>query len=62
MFWDNVVGHAFGYYNYGSEHALTDALPSRDVAAAFICGYVRMAFKSGILYTTGENGEGFICL
>ena len=56
MFWDNVVGHAFGYYNYGS------ALPSRDAAAAFICGYVRMAFKSGILYTTGENGEGFICL
>ena len=62
MFWDNVVGHAFGYYNYGSEHGLTDALPSRDAAAAFICGYVRMAFKSGILYTTGENGEGFICL
>ena len=33
MFWDNVVGHAFGYYNYGSEHGLTDALPSRDAAA-----------------------------
>ena len=60
MFWDNVVGHAFGYYNYGSQHGLIDVLPSRDAVAAFICGYVRMAFKSGILYTTGENGEKFI--
>ena len=25
-----------------------------------ICGYVRMALKAGMLYTTGEKQEGFI--
>ncbi len=54
------IGHAFGYYDYGTEHRLIDAFPSRDAAAAFICGYVRMALQSGMLYTTGENGEGYI--
>ena len=54
------IGYAFGYYDYGDEHGLIDAFPSRDAAAAFICGYVRMALKSGMLYTTGENGEGYI--
>ena len=54
------IGHAFGYYDYGAEHGLIDAFPSRDAAAAFICGYVRMALRSGMLYTTGERGEGFI--
>ena len=54
------IGHAFGYYDYGDEHGLIDAFSSRDAAAAFICGYVRMALKSGMLYTTGENGEGYI--
>ena len=37
------IGQAFGHYNYGEEHGLIDAFPSRDAAAAFICGYVRMA-------------------
>lgn len=37
------IGHAFGYYDYGSEHGLIDAFPSRDATAAFIRGYVRMA-------------------
>lgn len=54
------IGHAFGYYDYGSEHGLIDAFPGRDAAAAFICGYVRMSLKSGMLYTTGRKGEGFI--
>ena len=54
------IGHAFGYDDYGGEHGLIDAFPGRDAAAAFICGYVRMALKSGMLYTTGENEEGFI--
>ncbi len=49
------IGHAFGYYDYGTEHGLIDAFPSRDAAAAFICGYVRMALRSGMLYTTSEN-------
>lgn len=54
------IGHAFGYYDYGAEHGLIDAFPSRDAAAKFICGYVRMALQSGMLYTTGEDGEGYI--
>lgn len=52
------IGHAFGYYDYGTEHGLIDAFPSRDAAAAFICGYVRMALRGGMLYTTSERGEG----
>lgn len=54
------IGHAFGYYDYGMERGLIDAFPSRDAAAAFICGYVRMALESGMLYTTGERGEGYL--
>ena len=54
------IGHAFGYYDYGAEHGLADAFPDRKAVAAFICGYVRMASQSGMLYTTGERGEGYI--
>lgn len=54
------IGHAFGYYDYSTEHGLIDAFPSREAAAAFICGYVRMALQSGMLYATGERGEGYI--
>lgn len=54
------IGYAFGYYDYGAEHGLIDAFPSRDAVAAFICGYVKMALQSGMLYATSENGEGFI--
>lgn len=54
------IGHAFGYYDYGAEHGLIDAFTNREAAAAFIRGYVRMALQSGMLYTTGENGEGYI--
>ena len=54
------IGHAFGYYDYGQEHGLIDAFPSRDAAAAFICGYVRMALRGGILYATSERGEGYL--
>ena len=54
------IGHAFGYYDYGTEHGLIDAFPSRAAAAAFICGYVRMALRAGMLYTTGEDGAGYI--
>lgn len=55
-----AIGHAFGYYDYGTEHGLIDAFPSREAAAAFIRGYVRMARQSGMLHTTSENGEGYI--
>ena len=54
------IGHAFGYYDYGTEHGLIDAFPGRDAAAAFICGYVRMALRGGILYATSERGEGYL--
>ena len=54
------IGHAFGYYDYGTEHGLIDAFPNRNAVAAFISGYVRMALQSGMLYTVGENGEGYI--
>ena len=32
------IGHVFGYYDYGTEHGLIDAFPSRDAVASFICG------------------------
>lgn len=54
------IGHAFAYYNYGTEHGLIDAFPNREAVESFICGYVRMALYSGMLYTTSENGEGYI--
>lgn len=54
------IGHAFGYYDYGDEHGLINAFPSRDAVSSFICGYVRMALQSGMLYSVGENCEGFI--
>ena len=54
------IGHAFGYYDCGEERGPIDAFPSREAVAAFICGYVRMALQSGMLYTTSEKQEGFI--
>ena len=54
------IGHAFGYYDYGDEHGLVDAFPSRDAVAEYIGGYVRMTFAGGMLYTTSERGEGYI--
>ena len=54
------IGQAFGHYNYGEEHGLIDAFPSRDAAAAFICGYVRMALQGGMLHTTSPRGEGYL--
>lgn len=54
------IGHAFGYYDYGTEHGLIDAFPSREAVASFICGYAKMALQRGMLYATSEAGEGFI--
>lgn len=54
------IGRAFGSYDYGAEHGLIDAFPSRDAAASFICGYVRMALRSGMLYATSARGEGYL--
>lgn len=49
------IGHAFGYYDYGTEQGLASAFPSREATAAFIRGYVRMALQSGMMHTTGER-------
>ena len=54
------IGRAFADYDYGAERGLIDAFPNREAVAAFICGYVRMALQSGMLYAVGENGEGYI--
>lgn len=53
------IGRAFAFYDYGGERGLIDAFPNREAVAAFICGYTRMAIKSGMLYST-DNGEGYI--
>lgn len=50
------IGHAFGYYDYGTERGLINAFPSREATAVYISGYVRMTLRGGILYSTGENG------
>lgn len=50
------IGHAFGYYDYGTERGLINAFPSRKAMAVYISGYVRMTLRGGILYSTGENG------
>ena len=55
-----AIGHAFGYYDYGTERGLADAFPSQDATATYICGYVRMALQSGLLHTSGPRGEGYI--
>ena len=54
------IGHAFGYYDYGAEHGLVEAFPSRDAVASFISGYARMALRSGMLYAAGDRGQGYI--
>ena len=54
------IGRAFADYDYGAERGLIDAFPNREAVAAFICGYVRMALRGGILYTTSERGEGYL--
>lgn len=54
------IGHAFGYYDYGKEEGLVSCYRSREAAAVYINGFVRMSLKGGMLYTTSERGEGYI--
>ena len=54
------IGHAFGYYDYGTETGLVSACSSQEATAAYIRGFVRAVFQSGLLYTTSERGEGYI--
>lgn len=54
------IGRAFACYDYKGEPGLIDAFPRRSAAAAFICGYVRIALQNGMLYTTSEQGEAYL--
>ena len=54
------IGHAFGYYNYGTEKGLDGCFCSPDATAAYIRGYVRCVLAAGFLHTTSERGEGYI--
>lgn len=54
------IGHAFGYYDYGQETGMGVFYSNKEAVANYIAGYVRMAFKGQMLYTTSERGEGYI--
>lgn len=54
------IGHAFGYYDYGTEKGLVSVFSGPDRAAEYICGYARGMLRGGFLYTTSERCEGFI--
>lgn len=42
------IGHAFGYYDYGTERGLINAFPSREATAVYISGYVRMTLRASV--------------
>ena len=54
------IGHAFGYYDYGTEGGLVSLYSSQEAASIYIQGYVRSMLKGGFLHTTSERGEGYI--
>lgn len=54
------IGHAFGYYDYGTETGMVSLYSGREAVTEYICGYVRMALAGNFLYATSEQGEGYI--
>lgn len=54
------IGHAFGYYDYGTEKGMDACFRSPDAVAEYICGFVRCVLADGFLHTTSERGEGYI--
>ena len=54
------IGHAFGYYDYGTEKGLGACFRSPDATEEYICGFVRCVLADGFLHTTSERGEGYI--
>lgn len=54
------IGHAFGYYDYGTETGLVSLFSNRDDVATYISGYARAALQSGMLYTVEDGKEAFI--
>lgn len=54
------IGHAFGYYDYGTEKGLNSFFRSRDALAEYICGFVRCVLAGGFVHTTSARGEAYI--
>ena len=54
------IGHAFGYYDYGTETGMTAAFSGQEATADYICAYVRGMLRGGFLHTTSARGEGYI--
>lgn len=54
------IGHAFGYYDYGTETGMVSLYSGREAVTDYVCGYVRMALAGNFLYATSEQGEGYI--
>lgn len=54
------IGHAFGYYDYGTEGGMGSLFSSKDAVSTYIQGYVRGMLHGGFLHTTSERGEGYI--
>ena len=54
------IGHAFGYYDYGTETGLPEAFSGQEATADYICAYVRGMLRGGFLHTVSERGEGYI--
>ena len=54
------IGHAFGYYDYGTEKGMNSFFRSRDAVAEYICGYVRCVLAGGFVHTTSARGEAYI--
>ena len=51
------IGHAFGYYDYGTEKGLVSVFSGPDKAAEYICGYARGMLRGGFLHTTSERSR-----
>lgn len=54
------IGHAFGYYDYGTENGMATLFSGQEAVDIYIRGYVRGMLRGGFLHTTGEHGEAYI--
>ncbi|MCR5268443.1 MAG: GNAT family N-acetyltransferase [Lachnospiraceae bacterium] len=55
------IGDAFADFAYAeSEFGMAYLGKGRDAISDYICAYVRMAIRERVLYSTGEEHEGFI--
>ena len=57
------IDDAFYDYKYNDEdRGLIKYIPSREAMYIYIGAIIRAAYKSGLLYTTSENREGYLIL